>query len=204
MKTFVYEYDIPENLIDKVKTLAIDTEAMGLKTIRDRLCTVQMLINESDIHIVHFPEPKYKSNNLVKLLQNNKIKKIFHFARFDMYIMYKYLGVLVENVVCTRMMSKIARTYSDKHSLKELCRELLKKDLNKGEQSSDWGREKLTESQISYAGNDVIYLPKIYESLKIMCVRENRMEVVEKMFAILPNLVFTEANHFDILELIDH
>ena len=204
MKTFTHTFDIPDNLYDKTQTLSIDTEAMGLETIRDRLCVVQLLINESEIHVIHFPETKYDSPNLKKLLSNNNVFKLFHFARFDMYIIYKYLGVLMENVACTRTLSKIARTYSDRHSLKELCRELLKKELNKGEQSSDWGRRKLTESQIAYASNDVIYLKQIFDVLKDMCVREGRYEVAEAMFEIMPKLVFVESKHFNVLTLIDH
>lgn len=204
MKIHTYLLDIPEGLINKVQELAIDTEAMGLKTERDRLCSVQLLVNRSEVHIVHFPEINYQATNLKKLLNKKEILKIFHFARFDMLIIYKYLGILMENIICTRTLSKIARTYSDRHSLKELCRELLKKELNKGEQSSDWGRTELTQSQISYAANDVIFLPEIFDQLKKMCVRENRYSIAESIFAIFPNLVFIENGGFDILHLIDH
>jgi ribonuclease D len=204
MKTTVHKYDIPEYLIEKTTSLAIDTEAMGLKTARDRLCTVQMLINEKEVHIVHFPTANYKAPNLKKLLKRNNIPKLFHFARFDVLIMYKYLGVLVQNILCTRTISKIARTYSDKHSLKELCRELLKKELNKGEQSSDWGRETLTDSQISYAASDVIYLPDIFTALKVMCEREERYPVALRACELIGHVVFIENENFDPVHLIEH
>jgi ribonuclease D len=207
MKTNVHLFDIPKSLLDRVKEikeLSIDTEAMGLEISRDRLCTIQMFIDRSEIHIVHFPEINYEAKNLKKFLNQKNILKIFHFARFDIGIIYKYLDILMENVVCTRTLSKIARTYSDRHSLKELCREILKKELNKGEQSSDWGKKTLTQSQISYAANDVIFLPEIFEHLKEMCIRENRYEVAEAIFKIFPELVFISHNNFDILRLIDH
>jgi len=204
MKIYTHSFDIPENIIEKTKELAIDTEAMGLKTDRDRLCAIQILINRTEVHVVHFPEINYQAKNLKKLLKKKDIPKIFHFARFDMLIIYKYLGILMENIICTRTLSKIARTYSDRHSLKELCREIIKKELNKGEQSSDWGREQLTQSQISYAANDVIFLPEIFDHLKKMCERENRYEVAKSIFEIFPNIVFIESKNFDVLHLIDH
>lgn len=200
-----FDYDIPEKYIKNATEIAIDTESMGLQIDRDRLCCVQMLINDKDLVIVHFPFAIYdRSPNLCSLLGNKDIHKIFHFARFDIAIVYKYLGVLMENISCTRTISKVARTYSDKHSLKELCKELLKKDLNKGEQCSDWGRAKLTDSQLQYAASDVLYLFDLLEELKKMCQRENRYEIAKTACNIIPSVVFIEVSKFNPVSLIDH
>lgn len=203
-KIHLYNYDLPANLAEtKEEVISIDTEAMGLNSDRDRLCLVQILIGSS-VYMVHFPKPDYNAPNLKKLLNNKKIKKIFHFARFDMGIIYRYLGIMLENVVCTRILSKIARTYSDKHGLKEVCRELLKKEINKGEQSSHWGSDKLTESQKNYAANDVIFLPRLFEELKKICDKENRFIIADKMFKMLPDIIFIDCNKFDVVSLIEH
>lgn len=203
-KVHLYTYDLPESVINTTEEiLAIDTEAMGLNSDRDRLCLVQILIG-SNVYMVHFPTADYKAPNLKKLLSNEKVQKIFHFARFDMGIIYRYLGIMLANVVCTRILSKIARTYSDKHGLKEVCRELLKKEINKGEQSSNWGGDKLTDSQKSYAANDVILLPRLFEELKKICDKENRFAIADTMFKMLPSIIFIDCNKFDVVSLIEH
>jgi ribonuclease D len=203
MKTIVHKFDLPKDF--KATTLSIDTETMGLNLNRDRLCCVQLLVDEQEVHIVHFPKPIYnKSPNLISLLKDKKIFKLFHFARFDMLAIYKYLGVLVRNVACTRILSKITRTFSDRHSLKELCREKLKVDISKNEQSSDWGRNDLTQGQIDYAAKDVIYLPGIFKALKETTERENRFHVAQAIFDALPSIIIAEANFFDPIALIEH
>ena len=205
IKKILHKYDIPEKVLLNLKSkqISIDTESTGLQTSRDRLCLVQILL-DNEVHLIHFPTPNYASPNLKKLLKKKDIEKLFHFARFDVGIIQRYLNISLSNVICTRVLSKIARTYSDKHGLKELCRELLKKDLNKGEQSSYWGNDSLTDSQISYAANDVIFLPEIYSILKDIAQKENRYEVAEKVFKMIPDICFIDNNKFNPVELIEH
>ena len=203
-KIKVFKYDLPLEALQDVKDLAIDTEALGLNCHRDRLCTVQLLINESIVYIIHFPTSDYEAPNLKKLLSNSKIPKLFHFARFDVFIIYKYLNVLMQNVICTRVLSKIVRTYSDKHGLKHICKELLDVNLNKGEQSSNWAAETLSNTQIHYAANDVLYLHKLFNILKNMADKEDRYKVAKVVFEIIPHVVFLENNQFEPMGLIEH
>jgi ribonuclease D len=205
MKKFIHKYDISTEIFKKkFNTISIDTETMGLDMNRDRLCVVQLMIDEQEIHIIHFPKPDYKAPNLKKLLQDKESIKIFHFARFDVFMIFKYLKVKMKNIVCTRILSKITRTYSDRHGLKELCRELLGKDMNKHAQSSNWGAEELTQSQIDYAANDVIYLPAIFNKLKEMCVMENRYHIAKEAFNVINSIIFIEYNLFNPVTLIEH
>lgn len=202
MKCKLYKYDIPENIV--VDIVAIDTETMGLNLVRDRLCCVQLMINDEP-YVVHFPEPIYnKSPNLVKFLSNPHMLKVFHFARFDMLAIYKYLGVLMKNVVCTRVLSKITRTFTEKHSLKELCKEKLDVDLNKSKQTSNWGAKDLTQAQIEYAANDVIYLKTLFDILKRDCIRESRYHIAEGVFESLPYVCIIENGQFDPCLLFNH
>lgn len=203
MKCTLYKYDLPSSDL-KGDFVAIDTETMGLNLTRDRLCCVQLMIN-NEVFLVHFPEPIYnKSPNLVKFLGNDEILKIFHFARFDMLSIYKYLGVLMKNVVCTRVLSKIVRTFTDKHSLKELCKEKLDVDLNKSKQTSNWGAIELTQAQIDYAAHDVIYLNELFQILKRDCIRENRYHIAESIFQSLPHVCLVESCNFDPCLLFNH
>lgn len=199
------EYDLPDNIkIDNVKYISIDTETLGLNLNRDRLCVVQILIKDT-IYIVNFPEPNYNdSKNLVKLLSNDNIAKIMHYARFDILSIYKYLNVLMQNNICTRILSKIVRTYTDRHGLKEVSKELLKQEMNKGEQSSYWGAEKLTDSQKSYAANDVVNLIEIYTELRKIAEKEKRMHIAENMFKMLPIICEIDDTEFDVISLVNH
>ena len=147
--------------------LAIDTEAMGLNNYRDRLCVLQLSNGDGNAHIIKFDIDNYAAPNLKKLLNNGDVKVIMHFARFDIAIIQHYLGVVLKNVFCTKIASKLARTYTDSHGLKELCRELLGVNISKQQQSSDWGGDIITEDQINYAASDVLYLHQIKNSLII-------------------------------------
>jgi ribonuclease D len=182
--------------------LSIDGEGIGLNLHRDRLCLLQ-ISNEKAVILIHFPEPKYNSPNLKKLLQG-PTEKLFHYARFDMLAIYKYLNVLCQNVICTRLLSKVARTFSEKHGLKNLLDELLNIKMNKGEQLSYWGSNELTDSQKEYAKKDVIYLKPLMEKIKWMLLREQRWEVAYAMCQTLPACVLAEANHFDPVNLINY
>ena len=168
----LHKEDLPDELILS-DNIAVDCEFMGLNVERDSLCLVQISTGKNDAHIVQLNRDTYNAPNLKKILSDKSINKIFHFARADLLFIKKYLNVSVENVNCTKVMSKIARSYSDKHGLKDLIKEFTNNDISKNLQSSDFGGE-LTDKQLQYCAKDVIYLHKIYEGLKKILVREKR------------------------------
>ena len=170
-------------------SIAIDTEAMGLKNTRDRLCVVQLSAGDGDAHIVHFPEAKYDSPNLKSLLQNNDINKIFHFARFDVAIMQYYFNIKISNIYCTKIASKLARTYTSFHGLKDLCNELLKVNISKNQQCSNWGRAELTEMQVNYAAQDVLHLHKLKQHINELLKQESRFDLAQACFDFIPTRV---------------
>ena len=174
----LHKKDLPDEIVFSDK-IAIDCEFTGLNIERDRLCLIQISSGKNDAHIIQLDKENYNAPNLKKTLENKKINKLFHFARADLLFIKKYLGVDIENVNCTKIMSKIARSYSDKHGLKDLIKEFIGIDVSKQLQSSDFGGE-LSEKQLKYCAQDVIYLHKIYDSLKKILVRENRIEIYEK------------------------
>jgi len=174
----LHKIDLPDEIVFSDK-IAIDCEFTGLNIERDRLCLLQISSGKNDAHIIQLDKDNYNAPNLKKILENKKINKLFHFARADLLFIKKYLGVDIENVNCTKIMSKIARSYSDKHGLKDLIKEFIGIDVSKQLQSSDFGGE-LSEKQLKYCAQDVIYLHKIYDSLKKILVRENRIEIYEK------------------------
>lgn len=177
--------DLPDDIVIS-GDIAIDTEAMGLNNHRDRLCLVQLADEAGNIHIVHFKDKNFASNNLKKLLSNEETVKIFHFARFDLALIQKYLDIQLKNIFCTKLASRLCRTYSHHHSLAELCMELLNIKLSKNQQTSDWGAEKLNEEQLQYAAKDVIYLHQIRDKLIIKLKRESRMKLASECFKFLP------------------
>jgi ribonuclease D len=181
----LHQQDLPEGL-DLGAVVAVDTEAMGLNPQRDRLCLVQLSAGNGECHLVHFPEPDYRAPRLCRLLADPAVEKLFHFARYDLAMLRQYLGVLCRPVYCTKIASKLARTYTDRHSLKELCQELLGIELSKQMQSSDWGASELTEEQLSYAARDVLYLHEIRRRLDRMLAREGREALAAECFAFLP------------------
>ncbi len=183
---FVHQGDLPDGLVLK-GDLAVDTEAMGLNNKRDRLCLVQVSDGNGDAHLVKFAPDRYHAPNLMKLLTDPARVKIFHFARFDLSIMRHYLGVRINPVYCTRTASRLARTYTDRHGYKDICRELLGIDISKQQQSSDWGAENLSPEQIEYAASDVHYLHKLRAKLDVMLVREDRDGLAKSCFNFLPD-----------------
>ena len=205
VKTIVRQYDITEEdylMFCQSSYLSIDTETTGLNLSRDRLCLIQ-ICNDKNVIFVHYPQPRYSSPQLVRLL-GEKMEKIFHFARFDLLAIYKYLGVLCENVTCTKVLSKITRTFSDRHGLKHLLEELLKIKINKAQQLSYWGSEKLNDSQKHYAKADVIYLKPLRDVLEKHAVREERWDLAVKMFQVLPTVILFDQASFDITTLINY
>ena len=180
MKIKLYQDDLPTSL-KLGPIVAIDTETMGLNPSRDKLCLVQLSSGNGVCHLVKINNLKNKPINLIKLLKNNKILKIFHFARFDIAILKHTYNVNIKNVYCTKIASKLARTYTDKHGYKDLCKELLNKSISKVEQSSDWGG-KLTLKQQKYAATDVLYLNKIKNKLDRILEREGRIKLAQSCF----------------------
>ena len=171
--------DLPPGL-NLGNEIAVDTEAMGLEPKRDPLTLVQISTGKQDCHIIQLDRKNYKAKNLVAVLENPSILKIFHFARFDVAALKHFLKADVNNIYCTKVASKIARTYTDKHGLKDLVKEIIGIDMSKQMQSSDWGAEKLSDKQLKYAASDVIYLHRIRAELNKMLIRENRMTILEK------------------------
>ena len=183
----LHKEDLPDE-INFSDNIAIDCEFMGLNVERDRLCLVQISCGNNDAHIIQLNKDKYNAPNLKRLLVNEKINKIFHFARADLLFIKKYLNTNVNNITCTKIMSKIARSYSDKHGLKDLIKEFMGIDVSKQLQTSDFGGD-LTNKQIQYCANDVVYLHKIYEGLYNILVRENRLDLYNKTIKFLPTRV---------------
>ena len=183
MKIKYYENDLPENL-DFGEIVAIDTETMGLNPARDRLCLVQLSSGNGICHLVKILDLRKKPKNLIKLLKNNRITKIFHYARFDVAILKHAFKLEIKNIYCTKIASKLIRTYTDKHGYKDLCKELLNETISKVEQSSDWGG-KLSKDQKIYAATDVLHLHKLKNKLDIMLARENRTKIANACFEFL-------------------
>ncbi len=173
----LHKEDLPDELVLSDK-IAVDCEFMGLNVERDNLCLVQISNGNSDAHIVKLNRENYNSPNLKKILQDESINKIFHYARADLLFIKKYLGINVKNINCTKIMSKLARSYSDKHGLKELIKEFVGLDISKNLQSSDFGGD-LTDKQLQYCAKDVIYLHQVYDKLMEILVREKRDKLYE-------------------------
>ncbi len=180
-----YKNDLPLNVKFK-HSIAIDTETMGLNINNDRLCLIQISDENGNCHIVQFLKNSYSAPNLKKILNDKKILKIFHYARFDIAVIKKNLKVMCEPIYCTKIASKLARTFTDRHGLKDLCKDLLKIDINKNSQTSDWGNDNLTQNQIEYAANDVLYLHEIKNKLDKMIKREGKYEIAKSCFKFLP------------------
>ena len=183
MKIKYYENDLPESL-DLGNIVAIDTETMGLNPARDRLCLVQLSSGNGTCHLVKIIDLRKKPKNLLKLLNSVKVQKIFHFARFDVAVLKHTYDINIKNIYCTKIASKLARTYTDKHGYKDLCRELLNETISKIEQSSDWGG-KLSKDQKEYAASDVLHLHKIKKKLDAILKRENRINLANSCFEFL-------------------
>jgi len=188
MSISLHERDLPAEL-DLGPVVAVDTETMGLRPERDRLCLIQLSAGAGACHLVRFRRDEYRAPNLVRLLSDPAIEKVFHFARFDLAILRRYLSVVCDPIYCTKIASKLARTYTDRHGLKDLCQELLGIDLSKQMQNSDWGAPELSEAQLSYAANDVLHLHRLRERLDAMLEREGRAALASACFAFLPQRV---------------
>lgn len=187
MTVYLHEGDIPSGIFAPGASIAVDTETMGLITPRDRLCVVQLSDGGADEHLVRFAaDSDYAAPNLKALLADPARLKLYHFGRFDIAAVQHYLGVVAAPAYCTKIASRLVRTYTDRHGLKELVRELLGQDVSKQQQSSDWGSPQLSEAQKDYAASDVRFLHRMKEELDKRLIREGRMELAQKCFDFLP------------------
>lgn len=186
MQLHLHQNDLPAGL-DFGDTVAVDTETMGLALARDRLCLIQLSAGDDHCHLVQFrPGSSYKAPRLKALLSDRKILKLFHFARFDLAVIERDLGLACAPVYCTKVASRLVRTYTDKHGLKDLCRDILGVELSKQLQTSDWGADKLSDEQLRYAASDVQYLHRLRDALDNLLAREGRAELAAACFAFLP------------------
>lgn len=185
MTIHLHQGDLPAD-VSFGDSVAIDTETLGLNPHRDRLCLVQLSAGDGVCHLVRFQKGIYDAPNLKKLLADPGVTKLFHFARFDVAVLRHYLGVDTAPIYCTKIASKLVRTFTDRHGLKDLCRELIGVEISKQEQSSDWGAAQLSDAQLKYAASDVLHLHKLAAQLDMMLAREGRTDIAAQCFAFLP------------------
>ncbi|MCL4767324.1 MAG: ribonuclease H-like domain-containing protein [Hyphomicrobiaceae bacterium] len=195
--------DLPAGL-DFGESVAVDTETLGLKPHRDRLCLVQLSGGDNTAHLVQFTGVDYAAPRLRALLTDASVLKIFHFARFDVAVLKSYLGVRTAPLYCTKIASKLARTYTDRHGLKDLASELAGVELSKQQQSSDWGAAELTQQQLHYAASDVLYLHAIKARLDVMLARENRLGLAQACFEFLPTRTDLDLLGFEDVDVLEH
>jgi ribonuclease D len=195
--------DLPADL-DLGPIVAIDTETLGLEVRRDRLCVVQLSRGDGSADIVQIAPGQKSAPRLVKMLGDEKVLKLFHFGRFDMGTLCNAFGVMPTPVYCTKIASKLARTYTDRHGLKDLARELLGVDISKQQQSSDWGADTLTEAQLTYAASDVLHLHALRERLDAMLAREGRDGLARAAFGYLPDRVRLDLAGFELMDIFAH
>jgi len=200
---FTYNKDLPDNL-DLGNIVAVDCETMGLNPDRDRLCVVQLSSGDGHTHIVQIEKNQTKAKNLTRLLEDKNILKLFHFGRFDIAILYSTFGLLASPVYCTKIASKIARTYTNRHGLKNLLTELLEIDISKQQQSSDWGAKTLSKAQIEYAATDVLHLHDLREKLNEILEREKRTNLAKECFKFLPFRAALDIKGWDDIDIFAH
>jgi ribonuclease D len=203
MTVRLHRGDLPD-LTRYTDSVAIDTETMGLHPHRDRLCVVQMSNGDGSADVVQIPKDHTHAPNLKALLTNPKITKVFHFARFDLAALYNAFGVMPQPVYCTKIASRLGRTYTDRHGLKDLVREVLNIDLSKQQQSSDWGSQTLSEAQLAYAASDVLHLHALRERLDAMLAREGRVALAQACFEFLPTRAKLDLQGWDTEDIFAH
>ena len=203
VKIKLYQNDLPDGL-NLGPLVAIDTETLGLNPFRDRLCLAQLSSGDGVCHAVQFAAGKYDAPNLKRMLADPGVTKLFHFARFDVAMFQRYLGVRVQPLYCTKIASKLVRTYTDKHGLKDLVKELLGVELSKEQQSSDWGAAELSERQLAYAANDVAHLHDLKKVLDAMLAREHRSHLAQACFDFLPTRAELDLGGWEELDIFAH
>lgn len=203
MTVYLHQGDLPDD-VEFSGSIAVDTETMGLNPHRDRLCVVQLSDGNGDAHLVRLAKGDYGAPNLKALLADPERLKIFHFARFDIASIEKYLGITCTPVYCTKIASKLVRTYTDRHGLRDLCRELIGVDISKQQQSSDWGADELSGDQQTYAAGDVLYLHGLKSTLDMMLEREGRTHYAEACFKFLPYRAMLDLEGWPDLDIFAH
>ena len=203
MSVKLHKGDLPSGL-DFGSSVAVDTETQGLSLVRDKLCLVQLSAGDGDAHIVQVDRQTYDCPNLKALLADPKVEKIFHFARFDVAMIKRDLGVDMAPIFCTKIASGLVRTYTDRHGLKDLCRELLGVDLSKQQQSSDWASDELSDAQLNYAASDVLYLHQLKTILTARLLRESRFDIAKACFDFLPTRAALDLNGWDEVDIFSH
>ena len=202
MTITLHKGDLPDGL-GFGKIVAIDSETMGLDPHRDRLCLVQLSSGDGNAHLVHFTDG-YRAPNLTRLLADPGVTKLFHYGRFDIAMFIKHLGVVTTPVYCTKIASKLTRTYTDRHGLRDLCRDLLGIEISKQQQSSDWGAPELTEDQLAYAASDVLHLHRLKEVFDRLLAREGRTGIAEACFRFLPTRAQLDLLGWNTEEIFTH
>jgi ribonuclease D len=203
MTVTLHQGDLPDGL-DLGNCVAIDSETMGLKPVRDRLCLIQLSSGDGNAHLVQFKQGCYDAPNLKKLLTDPKVLKLFHFARFDIAALYTYLGVVTTPIYCTKIVSKLVRTFSSYHGLKHLCHDLIKVELDKQQQTTNWGAETLSPEQIQYAASDVLYLHRLKVVLDELLAREKRTHIAQACFDFLPTRSILDTMGWDEEDIFEH
>ncbi|MEM8700016.1 MAG: ribonuclease D [Pseudomonadota bacterium] len=203
MSVTLHQTDLPDGL-DLGPVVAIDTETMGLQPHRDRLCLVKISGGDGTAHLVQIARGQTSAPNLQRLLADPEVLKLFHFGRFDIAVLAHAFGVLARPVYCTKIASKLVRTFTDRHGLKNLCQELLGVDLSKHQQSSDWGAESLTEAQMAYAASDVLYLHQLKTEFDRRLAREGRSEIAQACFDFLPDRARLDLEGWPELDIFAH
>lgn len=203
MTNFLHRHDLPDDL-DLGTSVAIDTETMGLSLVRDRLCVVQISSGDGHAHLVQIDQSGTACPNLTALVLDDSVEKLFHFGRFDIAQMIRLCGDIKGPLFCTKIASKLIRTYTDRHGLAELCRELLGVELSKQQQSSDWGRDTLSQQQIDYAASDVLYLHQLRTELVTRLEREDRLAMAEDCFHFLKQRAIMDISGFEDVDIFHH
>ena len=203
MNLQLHQNDLPDGL-DFGESVAVDSETMGLDPARDRLCLVQLSAGDGTCHMVQFRDGVYEAPNLGALMTDARVTKLFHFARFDLAMLQRYLGIDCRPVYCTKIASKLVRTFTDRHGLKDLCRDLIGVELSKQQQSSDWGAAELTKEQLKYAASDVLYLHRLRAALDEMLAREGRAELARACFEFLPTRAALDLAGWDGEDIFAH
>ncbi len=204
MPVTLHQGDLPEGTFDGARAVAVDSETMGLRLGRDPLCVVQLQGPDGEAHVVRLDRANYDAPNLKRLLTDPDVLKIFHFGRFDIAMFQLHLGVTTAPVYCTKIASKLVRTYTDRHGLKDVTRELLGVDISKAQQSSDWGAAELSPEQLAYAASDVAHLHELRERLDQMLVREGRMALAQACFDFLPARAALDVAGWDEVDIFAH
>ena len=204
MANFLHKGDLPDGVLVGAEAVAIDSETMGLALGRDPLCVVQLSDGKGDAHLVQLDRATYDAPNLKRLLTDPEVVKIFHFGRFDIAMFHLHLGVVTAPVYCTKIASKLARTYTDRHGLKDVTKELIGVDMSKAQQSSDWGAATLSPEQQAYAASDVLHLHALRTKLDVMLVREGRDGLARACFEFLPHRALLDVRGWEEVDIFAH